>query len=330
MKQISFAQAEFAGKKKVTRRERFLTDMEQVVPWQTLLEALAPYYYPKAGGGAGRPPVGLERMLRMYFLQQWFTLADEALEDAIYDSQALRNFMGIDLAVESVPDATTLLKFRRLLEANGLTKSLFDAINAELSRRGLLLHEGTMVDASIVAAPASTKNREKQRDPDMHQTRKGKQYYFGMKAHIGADVESGLVHTVVATAANEADVNQTEHLLHGAENVVFADAGYTGADKREALKDKPIEWHVAMKRGKLKAMAEGRLKDLLTRRERLRAQIRSSVEHPFHVVKNLFGHRKVRYKGLAKNQAQLFTLFGLANLVIAKNELLGTCSQGAS
>lgn len=329
MKQISFAQAEFAGKKKVTRRERFLTDMEQVVPWQNLLEALAPYYYPKAGEGAGRPPVGLERMLRMYFLQQWFTLADEALEDAIYDSQALRNFMGINLAVESVPDATTLLKFRRLLEANGLTKTLFEGITAELSRRGLLLHEGTMVDASIVAAPASTKNREKQRDPDMHQTKKGNQWHFGMKAHIGVDMESGLVHTVVATAANEADVNQTEHLLHGAEHVVFADAGYTGADKREALKDKPIEWHVAMKRGKLKAMAEGRLKELLTRRERLRAQIRSSVEHPFHVVKNLFGHRKVRYKGLAKNQAQLFTLFGLANLVIAKNELLGACSQGA-
>lgn len=329
MKQMSFGEAEYSRKKKVTRRERFLAEMEQVVPWSRLLEALKPYYYPKAGKGAGRPPVGLERMLRMYFLQQWFGLADEALEDAIYDSQALRNFMGINLGVESVPDATTLLKFRRLLEDHGLAKVLFESINAQLSERGLLLHEGTMVDASIIAAPPSTKNREKRRDPEMHQTKKGNQWHFGMKAHIGVDADSGLVHTVVGTAANEADVNQTEHLLHGKEQAVYADAGYTGVEKREELKDKPLEWNVAMKRGKLKAMAEGPLKELVVQRERLLAQIRALVEHPFHVVKNLFRHRKVRYKGLAKNTAQLYTLFGLANLVLAKRLLLDPCARFA-
>ena len=330
MKQLSFAQAEFATKKKVTRRERFLTEMEQVVFWSALLAALSPHYFPDADTGRGRRPIGLERMLRMYFLQQWYSLADEALEDAIYDSQALCNFVGIDLSRESVPDATTLLGFRHWLEAHGLTERIFESVNTHLRERGLLLNKGTLTDATIVAAPSSTKNKDKARDPEMHQTRKGNQWYFGMKAHIGADGDSGLVHTIVGTAANVADVSQTEHLLHGEEEVVFADAGYIGADKREALKDKPVKWHIAMKRGKLKAMAEGPIKALTRRAERLKAQLRSRVEHPFHVVKNLFGHRKVRYKGLAKNTAQLHTLFALANLVIAKKVLLGHSSQGTS
>ena len=323
MKQLSFAQAEYAKKRKVTRRERFLAEMEQLVPWASLIAALKPYYFPDSGTGRrGRPPVGLERMLRMYFLQQWYALADEALEDAIYDSQALRNFVGIDLGRESVPDATTLLNFRHLLEEQGLAATIFETVNTELRDRGLLLNKGTLTDATILAAPSSTKNREKARDPEMHQTRKGNQWYFGMKAHIGADADSGLVHTVVATAANVADVSQTEQLLHGEEELVFADAGYIGADKREALKDRAVTWHIAMKRGKLKAMAEGPLKELTRRAERLKAQLRSRVEHPFNVIKNLFGHRKVRYRGLAKNTAQLFTLFALANLVIAKKALL--------
>jgi IS5 family transposase len=322
MKQLSFAQAEYAKKRKVTRRERFLGEMEQLVPWAALIAALEPNYFPDSGTGRGRRPIGLERMLRMYFLQQWYALADEALEDAIYDSQALRNFVGIDLGRESVPDATTLLNFRHLLEEHGLTATIFETVNAELRDRGLLLNKGTLTDATILAAPSSTKNREKARDPEMHQTRKGNQWYFGMKAHIGADADSGLVHTVVGTAANVADVSQTEHLLHGEEELVFADAGYIGADKREALKGKPVKWHIAMKRGKLKAMADGPIKELTRRAERLKAQLRSRVEHPFHVIKNLFGHRKVRYRGLAKNTAQLFTLFALANLVIAKKALL--------
>jgi len=322
MKQNTFAQAEFAAKKKVTRRERFLAEMEQVVPWQALLDALGPHYFPGAEGRRGRRPIGLERMLRLYFLQQWYHLADEALEDAVYDSQALRAFIGIDLGVESVPDATTLLKFRHLLEKHALTQKIFETINGVLAERGLLLNRGTVVDATIINAPSSTKNREKARDPEMHQTRKGKQWYFGQKAHIGVDAETGVVHTVVSTAANVGDVTQTEKLLHGEEATVHADAGYTGAEKREALNDRPVRWHIAAKRGKLKAMAEGPIKEISVQIERLKASIRARVEHPFHIVKNLFGHRKVRYRGLEKNHAQLLSLFALANLVTVKNRLL--------
>ncbi len=316
------APGDFAAKKKTTRRERFLAEMEQVVPWAALLAALAPYYFPGAAGRRGRPPVGLERMLRMYFVQQWYGLADEATEDALYDSRALCRFVGIDPGRESVPDATTLLKFRRWLEKNGLTETILDTVNAGLRERGLMPNRGTAVDATILNAPSSTKNKDKARDPDMHQTRKGNQWYFGMKAHIGADADSGFVHTVTGTAANVADIAQVGELLHGEETVVFADAGYTGAEKREDLKERRVKWHIAMKRGKLKAMAEGPLKELTARIERLKAHVRARVEHPFHTLKNLFGYRKVRYKGLAKNLAQLHTLFALANLVRAKRVLL--------
>src|SRR6267142_2841788 len=253
--QPSFSQAEFADKKKITRRERFLGRMEAIIPWPSLLAVLEPFY-PK--GERGRPPVGLERMLRMYFLQQWYGLADEALEDAIYDSQAMRDFTRIDLAAEGVPDATTLLKFRHLLETNDLCQGLFAAINADLTARGLLLREGTLVDATLIAAPPSTKNQEKKRDPEMHQTRKGQQWYFGMKAHIGSDRDSKLVHTVVVTAANVADITQTAKLLHGQEQQVHADAGYTGVEKRAEIVDlkRKIDWQIARKRGLIKAMAE--------------------------------------------------------------------------
>lgn len=317
MHQTSFAQAEYAAKKKITRRERFLTEMEQVVPWSRLLAVLSPYYYPDSRGKRGRPPIPLKRMLRMYFVQQWYALADEALEDAIYDSQALRNFVGIDLAIESVPDATTLLKFRHLLEKQALTKVIFEQINAHLADKGMLMREGTIVDATIIAAPPSTKNRAKARDPEMHQAKKGNEWHFGMKAHIGVDAASGLVHSLTGTAANVADITESEHLLHGDETDAFADAGYTGVAKREEFKDADVAWHVAEKRGKLKKMEAGSRKDLVTQIERVKAQIRAKVEHPFHVVKNLFRHRKVRYRGLLKNTAQLFTLFGLANLVLA-------------
>jgi IS5 family transposase len=313
--QPSFAHAEFATKKKITRREKFLARMEAVIPWAQLLAVIEPFY-PK--GQRGRPPIGLERMLRVYFLQQWYGLADEALEDALYDSQALQNFARIDLAAEGVPDATTLLKFRRLLETHDLCKGLFTAINADLTARGLLLREGTLVDATLIAAPPSTKNKERQRDPEMHQTKKGNQWYFGMKAHIGADRDSKLVHTVVVTAANVADITQTAELLHGQEKQVHADAGYTGVEKRaeiEALKRK-IDWQIARKRGQIKALVEGAEKETLKAMEKAKASVRALVEHPFHVVKNLFRHRKVRYRGLAKNGHQLYILFGLANVVI--------------
>jgi len=317
-RQGSFSQAEYAGKKKQTRRDKFLGEMEQVVPWARLVARLQPFY-PK--GERGRPPVGLERMLRLYFLQQWYGLADEALEDALYDSQALRGFAGIDLAAVTVPDATTVMNFRHWLERHDLTKVLFDEVGATLEERGLLMRQGTIVDATIIAAPPSTKNKSKTRDPEMHQTKKGNEWHFGMKAHIGVDVASGVVHTLTGTAANEADINQTAALLHGREEAVFADAGYTGADKRPELAERDISWNIAIKRGIIKALPKG-LRDVAEPVERALSQVRAWVEHPFHIIKNLFRHRKLRYRGLAKNTAQLHTLFTLANLVIVKKTLL--------
>lgn len=323
--QTSFAQAEYARKKKRTRREVFLEKMEQVVPWSRLAEVIEPHY-PKSGR-RGRPPLGLERMLRMYFVQQWYGLADEAVEDAIYDSQALRNFMGIDLSRESVPDATTLMGFRHLIEAHDLAQGMLVEVNAMLIERGLLMSKGTLVDATLIAAPSSTKNREHARDPEMHQTKKGNQWHFGLKAHIGVDQESGLVHTLVTTAANVSDISQTPALLHGQEEAVWADAGYVGVDKREDLQEalaangQEVQWHVAKRRKTIETMAEGWQKKLAQAHEKLKARVRAYVEHPFHVVKNIFKHKKVRYKGLAKNEAQLNILFALSNLYMMRDQL---------
>ena len=319
MKQITFAQAEHQNKKKVTRRERFLAEMNVLVPWQRLLDALSPSYYPDSAGKRGRPPTPLERMLRIYFLQQWYGLADEALEDAIYDSQAMRDFVGIDLSIESVPDATTLLRFRHLLERHSLTQRIFEEINASLSERGLFMREGTIVDATIIAAAPSTKNKAKQRDPSMKQTRKGNQWFFGMKAHIGVDAVTGLTHSVVATSANQADITVAEQLLRDGKEPVYADAGYTGLGKRLAgCGDSLPALRIAARRSTIKKMEDGPEKQIMQRIEHCKASIRAKVEHPFHVIKNLFGHRKVRYRGMEKNQAQLFSLFALANLVLAK------------
>ena len=334
MRQTSFASLEYAGKKRQTRREKFLGEMERVVPWARL-EALIEPHYPKSGK-VGRPPVGVSRMLRMYFLQQWYSLSDEGLEDAIYDSQAMREFVGIDLSREQVPDATTLLKFRRKLEDHHLTKAIFEQVNAHLGQRGLLMREGTLVDATIIAAPPSTKNKDKARDPEMHQTKKGNQWHFGMKAHIGVDADSGLVHSVHATAANESDVAHTHELLHGQEQRVYADAGYTGVDKRAEITKaqvegevrKDVQWHVATKRGEIQAMPEGPFKALTILVERKKAQIRALVEHPFHVIKNLFRYKKVSYRGLKKNAARLYAQFALANLLLAKRALLDEERQG--
>lgn len=291
-----------------------MAEMEEVVPWKELEELIKPYY-PK--GERGRPPVGIEKMLRIYFLAQWYGLADEALEDAIYDSQAMRDFVGVDLGGEDVPDATTMLKFRHLLEENELTKAIFEEIATHLKAKKLLLKEGSIVDATIINAPSSTKNLEGKRDSEMHQVKKGNQWYFGMKAHIGVDAQSGIVHSVVVSAANVSDISQTSHLLHGEEKRVYADAGYLGVEKREEFEGSKIDWLVAAKRGKIKAMAEGLHKEALLEWERRKAQVRSKVEHPFHIIKNLFKYRKVRYRGLRKNLAQLHSLFALANLVLA-------------
>ena len=316
--QESFLQAEYARKKKLTRRDKFLAEMEQVVPWARLVQRLQPFY---PTGERGRPPIGLERMLRVYFVQQWYGLADEAVEDAFYDSQALRGFAGIELNRDPVPDATTVLHFRHWLETHGLTKALFDEVGAMLEERGLLMRQGTIVDATIIAAPASTKNKAKARDPEMHQTKKGNQWHFGMKAHIGVDVASGVVHSLTGTAANEADINQMAAVLHGQEEAVFADAGDPGAAKRPEHAEREVSWNIAVKRGIIKALPKA-LRDLAEPEERALAQVRAWVEHPFHIVKNLFRHKKLRYRGLAKNTAQLHTLFALANLAIVKKTLV--------
>ena len=320
--QTSFAQSEYARKKKTTRREKFLRQMEQVVPWARLVALIVPHY---PAGKRGRPPVGIERMLRLYFLQQWYALADEALEDALYDSQALRSFAGIDLGSEAVPDATTLLKFRHLLEAHELGRRIFEEVGALLEEKKLLMREGTLIDASIIAAPSSTKNRRRERDPDMHQTKKGNQWYFGMKAHIGADEASGLVHSVEGTAANVSDLSQAHALLHGEEKRAGVDAGYTGVEKRPEIValGRGIEWRVAARRSTLKAQPEGWAKALSGAWEKLKARARALVEHPFHIVKNIFGHRKTRYRGLAKNTGQLRVLFALANLYLVRGQLKG-------
>ena len=323
--QISFAQAEYEKKKKLTRREIFLNKMEQVVPWSRLIQIVEPYY-PKSGK-RGRPPIGLSKMLRMYFVQQWYGLADEAVEDAIYDSQALRIFMGIDLSCQSVPDTTTLMGFRRLLEANSLTKAMLEEVNALLTERGLLMYEGTLVDATLIAAPSSTKNEKHKRDPEMYQTKKGNQWYFGMKAHIGVDKDSGLVHTVVTSAANVSDISQAPALLHGQESDVWADAGYVGVDKREDMQqalqanEQTVKWHVAKRRKSIERVADGWQKKLAQTYEMLKAKIRSRVEHPFHVIKNLFKYKKARYKGLAKNNAQVNMLFALSNLYMVRGKM---------
>ena len=328
--QLSFSQAEYAKKKKTTRRDVFLEKMEHVVPWSRLVEVIEPYY-PK-GVGRGRPPIGIERMLRMYCLQQWYGLADEAVEDAVYDSQALSSFMGIDLSRESVPDATTLMGFRHLLEANDLTRAMLVEVNAMLLERGLLMTQGTLVDATLIAAPSSTKNIDHARDPEMHQTKKGNQWHFGMKAHIGVDRDSGLVHTVVSTAANVSDISQTPELLHGQETELWADAGYVGVDKREDMQAALIKneqtlslkLHVAKRRSTITKMTEGWQKAMAQAYEKLKAQVRARVEHPFHVVKNLFHYTKARYKGIFKNDCQLNMLFALSNLYMVRAEV---CAQ---
>jgi transposase, IS5 family len=317
MGQISFSDAEHAGKRKKTRREVFLEEMELVVPWKALLGLIEPHY-PEAG--RGRRPYPLESMLRVHLMQNWFALSDPAMEEALYEIASLRAFAHLSLG-EPIPDETTILNFRHLLEANELAEDILKAVNAHLARKGLLLKRGSIVDATIIAAPSSTKNAEGERDPEMHQTKKGNQWHFGMKAHIGVDAASGVVHSLTGTAANEADINQMAAVLHGQEKAVFADAGYTGAAKRPEHAEREVSWNIAVKRSIIKALPKA-LRDLAEPAERALAQVRAWVEHPFHIVKNLFRHKKLRYRGLAKNTAQLHILFALANLMIVRKTLL--------
>jgi IS5 family transposase len=321
MRQDSFSDAGFEKYRKKTRKEQFLDEMETIIPWQELSEAIEPYY-PKPEG-AGRRPIGIQRMLRIHFIQHWFNLSDPAVEEALYDSRALRQFVGVDLGREPVPDETTICKFRHLMEKHNLGDHLFHLVNQYLKENGLKVSRGTIVDASIISAPSSTKNKKKERDPDMHQTRKGKQWYFGMKAHIGVDSRTKLIHSVVATPANVHDSRVLPDLLHGKETRVWGDSAYSG--QREAITD-------CAPRARDFTQAKGTRHRMLTDDERSRnrnkSRVRAKVEHQFGIIKRQFGFTKVRYRGLDKNAHRLFVACALSNLVMAKKTLLRRCSSG--
>ena len=327
MKQISLASSGFELVTKRTRKRVFLDEMSLVVPWTELVGLIQPFAPTGTGAKGGRPTFAVETMLRIHFLQQWFGLSDPAMEEALHDTSLYCEFARLDAAMDRLPDETTILRFRHLLEANNLSVQLLATINATLIAKGLMLKTGTVVDATLIAAPSSTKNSRGERDPEMHQTKKGNQWHFGMKAHIGVDADSGLVHTVIGTAANVNDVTQGHGLLHGEEAVVFADAGYQGAVKRPEATG--VDWHVAMRPGKRRALNKNSpWGSLLDKAEQLKASIRAKVEHPFRVIKCQFGFTKVRYKGLAKNTAQLVTLFALSNVWMARRYLLGAQIRG--
>lgn len=321
MKQMSLATSGFEKSTKRTRKRVFLAEMDRVVPWAALEALLAPYY---SKGKTGRPPFALVTMLRIHFMQQWFGLSDPAMEEALHDVPLYCDFAELDAGVTRLPDETTILRFRRLLETHDLATQVLATVNAQLIERGLMLKTGTVVDATLLAAPSSTKNEKKERDPEMHQAKKGNQWHFGMKAHIGVDAESGLVHTVIGTAANVNDVTQAHALLHGQETHAFGDAGYQGVAKRpERTSD--TEWITAMRPGLRRALDKSHpINALIDQRERLTASIRAKVEHPFRVIKCQFGHVKLRYKGLIKNSAQLMMLFALSNLWMVRRTLLGS------
>lgn len=294
---------------KRTRKREFLGEMERVVPWSALVALIEPHS-PRAK--TGRPPFPIETMLRIHFMQNWFTFGDQAMEEALIDTPLYREFARLNVDADRLPDAITILRFRHLLERHGLAQQMFVAVNELLAAKGLVVKSGTAVDATIINAPSSTKNSSGQRDPDMHQTKKGQQWYFGMKAHVGTDLGTGVVHSLVTTPANAADVTQVDGLLHGQETDVFADAGYLGAARWTRAK---VRWHIAMRPGKRRALDTGTEKDrLIDELERVKARIRAKGEHAFRVIKRQFGFTKVSYRGLAKNTAKLHTLFMLGNL----------------
>jgi IS5 family transposase len=322
MKQLSLGESGFERKTKRTRKREFLDEMNLVVPWAELVSLIAPHA-PAPGAKGGRPPFAVETMLRIHFLQQWFNLSDPAMEEALYEMALFREFVGLVAGEDNLPDESTILRFRHLLEAHSLSLQILATVNATLAAKGLLLKSGTVVDATLIAAPSSTKNSSGERDPEMRQTKKGNQWHFGMKAHIGVDADSGLVHTVVGTAANVNDVTQAHALVHGEETNVLADAGYQGVDKRAETQGINVNWHVAMRPGKRKALDKSTpMGAILDKLEQTKARMRAKVEHPFRVIKRQFGHVKVRYRGLAKNTAQLHTLFALSNLWMVRRTLL--------
>lgn len=312
MKQTTFASLAFDTKKKRTRREIFLSEMDAVIPWTDLLALIEPYY-PRAG--KGRQPLGLERMLRIYFLQQWFNLSDPQAEDALYDSESMRRFAGIELGEDTVPDESTILRFRHLLEEHRLTERMFAEVRTLLEEKRLLLKSGTIVDATIIDAPSSTKNAHQQRDPEMKQTKKGNQWYFGMKLHVGTDTR-GRVHSLSTTHAGVHDRTELPKLLHGEETALYGDRAYWDELHRDCAKDAGVRYRVTRP-----AKPYHPLSDYQRAVNRSRSRVRARGEHAFHVVKRLWGFSKVRYRGLAKNTARAFTLFALANLYMVRHHL---------
>ena len=319
MKQTTFASAAWDKKGKVTRRERFLAEMDAVIPWKHLNRLIEPHY-PKAGNGT--QPMPQERMLRIYFMQQWFNLSDPAMEDSLYDSESMRRFAGIELSEDAIPDETTILRFRHLLEKHYLTQAIFSQIRTLLEQKRLLLKSGTIVDATIIEAPPSTKNEEQARDPEMHQTKKGKDWHFGMKAHVGTD-KRGIVHSLSTTAANVSDFSQLPKLLHGQERELYGDQAYWSVLHRQAARERGVRYRVNRR-----PQPGYPLTGIQKRLNRLRSATRARGEHAFQVVKHLWGFTKVRYRGLAKNTARLFSCFALANLYLLRRRLItpqGTC-----
>lgn len=327
-KQLTFSDIEYEKRKRVSRREIFLQEMDDLIPWTELEEVIKPHYYT---GKRGRPPRGIEMMLRMYLLQIWYSLSDEMTEESIYDSHAMKGFVKIDFEEEDVPDATTLLGFRHMLEEAGLQKKLFETINKILEREGMIWHGGSIVDATIVEAPSSTKNSSKSRDGEMKQTKKGNEWHFGMKAHTGVDAGTGMVHSVVCTSASASDIGETYRLIREDDEAVYGDAGYVGIEKREEIKEdehlSKIDWRINTRKGKERAREEKIYSEAMkhldyireprweAQREYQKSKVRSKVEHNFHIIKDLFGYRKTRYRGLEKNGAHMYMLFAMANIL---------------
>lgn len=320
-KQLGFTDYEQTAAKKRTRREKFLAEMEKVVPWQKLVELIEPHY-PKTGEKGGRPPYPLATMLRIHLMQQWFSLSDPTMEETLIEVPSMSRFAGIDLIRDRIPDETTILAFRHLLEKHNLGDQIFETVKAYLKDRGMAMKQGTIIDATFIAAPSSTKNNARERDPEMHQTKKGNQWHFGMNVHIGVDKDTGLIHSVETTAANVHDPTPAAELLHGEEEVVYADAGYQGIEKRPEMEGNARRFRTAMRPGKRKLLPktpEGWVDEWC---ERAKAHIRAKVEHPFRVIKQQFGFQKTRLRGMAKNSSKVKVLAALANLFLARRQLL--------
>jgi IS5 family transposase len=313
MTQLSFATLDHQNKKKRTKREVFLEEMERVVPWSRLTALIAPHY-PKAGNG--RRPYPLDAMLRIYFLQQWYQLSDPGAEEALYDIQSMRAFAGFELGHDAIPDETTILNFRHLLERHDLTKAIFEAVSAHLEDKGALLRGGTIMDATLIAASPSTKNKDQRRDPEMSQSKKGNEWYFGMKAHVGVDARSGLVHTAGVTTGKTHDAKVMDNLIRDDDRAVFGDKGYVNEKKKRAARRAGVYWGVKDQRKPGRQLSSSQKK-----RNRRNGSVRAKVEHVFRVLKCQFGYRRVRYRGIQKNGAQVFTLLALANLFLARRQL---------